>query len=727
MIVQVVIAGFNLPSDYQEDPEAILRRARANLTPPRKNLELRERSSSRQESQSKVTDEPSCSNDQSTSTSTKTLCEYSMPTLAHIPVLPSTSNVDFELKPHLIRMAQAIAFNGKPSEDANAHLRNFLEICSTISVQGVSQDAIRLRLFPFSLVEKAKQWFLFNSGHLLTWVRCADQFLNKFCPISRTILVRSKISNFGQGDEETITEAWERLQEYVEYCPHHGMQDWYLIQSFYNGLQQESRQHIDAAAGGAYLSLTVEKATKLIETMVANQGWTEKRARGMSEIKQADSVTLQTLVKLLEQRINEKRDRAAKEYYAKQRAASSSEGQAEIKKEDAKSLLNNGGYGEPPIPMIQQWNNKGMPQTSVFNSPIGKLVSNQGRINDSINNKLIEHDKMLEGIYAKLKDFSEAFKEQINFNKRLEQKVDNIKSQIKYYEEVKAVTTRGGKSTRDPPHPNLVPSSNTAAKKNIVNVEEDEEEETPAEPSSKVRTAPHEFYDTHVLPFPDRNRNPTEDDQFKKFVEVIQKLYIHVPFIDAMQVPTYAKYLRDMLNKKKPIPSRDVVKLTEDCSAVILNQLPEKKKDPGNPTIACSIGEQHFEHALCDLGASVSVMPKVIYDKLNHHTLSPTSMCLQLADQSLRYPAGIAENIPVKIRNLFVPVDFVVLDINPDHRTPLILGRPFLSTAKATIDVGAGEIQLHISGKEEKFQFTPRPEKHPSSRFVGADIPPQPP
>ena len=147
-----------------------------------------------------------------------------------------------------------------------------------------------------------------------------------------------------------------------------------------------------------------------------------------------------------------------------------------------------------------------------------------------------------------------------------------------------------------------------------------------------------------------------------------------MPFIDAMQVPTYAKYLRDMLNKKKPIPSRDVVKLTEDCSAIILNQLPEKKKDPGNPTIACSIGEQHFEHALCDLGASVSVMPKVIYDKLNHHTLSPTSMCLQLVDQSLRYPAGIAENIPVKIRNRFVPVDFVVLDINPDHRTPLILG-----------------------------------------------------
>jgi hypothetical protein len=106
-----------------------------------------------------------------------------------------------------------------------------------------------------------------------------------------------------------------------------------------------------------------------------------------------------------------------------------------------------------------------------------------------------------------------------------------------------------------------------------------------------------------------------------------------VPLVDAMQVPTYAKYLKDMLNKKKPIPSAEVVKLTEQCSAAILNQLPEKKKDPGNPTIFCSIGTQQFDQALCDLGASVNVMPKVVYDKLNYYSLSPTSIVLQLADQ----------------------------------------------------------------------------------------------
>ena len=138
------------------------------------------------------------------------------------------------------------------------------------------------------------------------------------------------------------------------------------------------------------------------------------------------------------------------------------------------------------------------------------------------------------------------------------------------------------------------------------------------------------------------------DEQFGKFVEVIQKLYINILLLDAIQVPTYAKYLRDILNNKRPLPSTEVIKLTQECSAAILNTSPVKKKDPGCPTIDCSIGSQNFENALCDLGASVSVMPKKVFDKLNYSTLTPTSICLQLADQSIRCPAGITENILVK-------------------------------------------------------------------------------
>jgi hypothetical protein len=103
-------------------------------------------------------------------------------------------------------------------------------------------------------------------------------------------------------------------------------------------------------------------------------------------------------------------------------------------------------------------------------------------------------------------------------------------------------------------------------------------------------------------------------------------------------------------------------------------------------------------------------MPKSVFDKLTYSTLEPTSMCLQLADKSIRCPIGIAENIPVKIREFFVPVDFVVLDMQPDSKVSLILGRPFLSTVNAHIDVGEGEIKFNINGKEERFTFMPRPE-----------------
>jgi hypothetical protein len=204
-------------------------------------------------------------------------------------------------------------------------------------------------------------------------------------------------------------------------------------------------------------------------------------------------------------------------------------------------------------------------------------------------------------------------------------------------------------------------------------------------------------------------------------VEVIQKLYVNIPLLDAIQVPTYAKYIKDILNKKRPLPFTEVIKLTEECSAAILNKLPEKKKDPGCPTIDCSIRNQYFNNALCDLRASVSVMPPIVYYKLDHLALEPTSMCLQLADQSVRYPLGITENIPVKIREFFVLVDFVVLDMNPASKVSLILGRPFLSTTNTHIDVEKEEIKFTINGQEEQFAFKSKHELNSSVKMVDQD------
>ena len=183
------------------------------------------------------------------------------------------------------------------------------------------------------------------------------------------------------------------------------------------------------------------------------------------------------------------------------------------------------------------------------------------------------------------------------------------------------MTTRGGKSTRDPPHPNHAEKAATPQAEEEESTEPDDFEEPKEE-------NPRETFDISFLPFASRKQKITVDEQFARFVEMIQKIHVNVPLLDVMLVQTYARYIKDIINNKRPLPTMEVVKLTEECSATILNQPPKKKEDPGCPMINCSIGTQHFGNALCDLGASVSVMPKVVFDKLNFTQLTPTPMHL---------------------------------------------------------------------------------------------------
>src|SRR6185312_14791264 len=123
--------------------------------------------------------------------------------------------------------------------------------------------------------------------------KCSKAFLAKFFPLGKANALRGKISSFQQTGMESIPEAWERLQEYILACPHHGMDEWLVLQTFYNGLTTTSRAHLDGAARGAYLDLTIAKATALIEKMVSNQGWNEERSQprtkgGMHTVKEMD-------------------------------------------------------------------------------------------------------------------------------------------------------------------------------------------------------------------------------------------------------------------------------------------------------------------------------------------------------------------------------------------------------------------------------------------------------
>ena len=130
---------------------------------------------------------------------------------------------------------------------------------------------------------------------------------------------------------------------------------------------------------------------------------------------------------------------------------------------------------------------------------------------------------------------------------------------------------------------------------------------------------------------------------------------------------------------------------------------PPKLKDPGSFKVPCSIGGTHFDKALCDIGASVSLMPYSIYKKLNLDELKPTNMCLSLADKSITYPLGILENVPIKVGKFVITADFVVLEMEEDLEIPILFGRPFLRTAGAILDMKNGKITLEVDNKSMEF------------------------
>ncbi|GJY94011.1 DNA-directed DNA polymerase [Tanacetum coccineum] len=139
--------------------------------------------------------------------------------------------------------------------------------------------------------------------------------------------------------------------------------------------------------------------------------------------------------------------------------------------------------------------------------------------------------------------------------------------------------------------------------------------------------------------------------------------------------------------------------MNKRCSAVLLNK--SKEKDPGSFTIPCDIRQFHINNALADLGASITLMSYTMYEKLGLGEPKPTRMSLELADRSIQYPSGIIENVLIKVDKFVLLVDFVILDMPEDSRVPIILGRPFLATSRALIDVFNKKITLRIGDDEE--------------------------
>ena len=163
--------------------------------------------------------------------------------------------------------------------------------------------------------------------------------------------------------------------------------------------------------------------------------------------------------------------------------------------------------------------------------------------------------------------------------------------------------------------------------------------------------------------------------------------------------------MKDILRKKRKITEEGIVSLTATYSVVIQKTLPEKRHDPGSFTIPCKIRDADMGKQLCDSGANINLMPMFVATRLSLGELTPTTMTLQMEDRTLAHFEGILEDVLIKVGKFVFPVDFVVINIREDKQVPLLLGRPFLATRVALIDVKKGELTLRVGDEAVHFNL----------------------
>ncbi|CAM8907397.1 unnamed protein product [Rhodiola kirilowii] len=309
-------------------------------------------------------------------------------------------------------------------------------------------------------------------------------------------------------------------------------------------------------------------------------------------------------------------------------------------------------------------------------------------------------------------------------NKRLAREVAQMKQigklpsqpDVNYIEHVEAITLKSGKVL-------LTPQGKPSLKGKEVE-EENAKESSEEEPQAPMEEEKKEHEEpilmrkyVPMVPFPQRLNKSKLDAHFQRFVEMLKKLYVTLPFHEVItQNPTYAKFLKDIVSNRRVIEESSMVALNAECSAIVQSRMPRKMQDQGSFSIPISIGKIEIDRALCDLGASISLIPYSLYEKIDMGELHPTTISLKLADRSSRVPNGVLRDVPIKVGKFFIPVDFYVLDMDSEQETPVILGRPFLNTVESVIKCGEGSIELKIGNEKLKF-FLKNAMKAPTSSF----------
>nr|GEW15475.1 hypothetical protein [Tanacetum cinerariifolium] len=662
-------------------------------------------------------------------------------------VVPSILAEQFELKHSLINMMTSEQFFGLEKDNPHDHIRWFNKITSTIKYKDVPNSVIKLTLFPFSLAGAARRWLKKEpSRFITTWDDLVSKFINEFFPPSRTTNLRNEISNFQQKFDESFHEAWERYKDLLRACPQYGFTELHQLDTFYNALNPADQDSVNATAGGNLLEKSPQDALTIIEnkSKVRNS-----RSKPNASPVNACYINSSSEIAKITHAVNQQTSAVTTAMTAMLKQLQANPPPAQVKDVEeicvtcggahpyyqclaaggntfpelrdniqgyvsaAAGNYNQGNPGYRPQGVANQMRPPGFAQPNVQTIKIN-LVNLKALTIDMVKNEL--RNKMKTSIQTSLSNQTNEIKNmmasllQMNTTSTSGSRSLPGNTVANPKGELKAITTRSGLVT-DGPTVSTPPKSVTPEEDECVEetyTDPDLAEYTikvPPPPVQKPKPPVQRYFVLHTrdsplpnIPYPSRmlkqKQQEKDDIQIQKFWNMFKQLHLNITLAEALVLmPKYQKMLKALLSNKEKLQELENTPLNENCSAVILKKLPEKLGDLGKFLIPCGFSELKCK-ALADLGASINLMPLSVWKKLGLHDLIPTRMTLKLANHAICTPDGIARDVFVPVGKFTFPADIVVVDYESDPRVPLILGRPFLRTACALIDVHGEEMIL---------------------------------
>ncbi|GJY49695.1 reverse transcriptase domain-containing protein [Tanacetum coccineum] len=614
-------------------------------------------------------------------------------------VVPEITADNFELKHGLLTLVQNKQFFGHDKEDPHAHIRYFNKITSTMKFPNVPSTSVKLMLFPFSLEGAARIWLEKEPPRsILTWDDLVSKFINKFFPPSKTTNLRNEITRFQQRFDETFYEAWDRFNDLLRACPHHGFSELHQLDTFYNALNSNDQDSLNSAAGGNFLDKMPRDCLRIIESkskvcnsrnkpVVAKVG-TSTSTPGISPDVAALTTDVAELKDMMKTLILDKQK---------------SQAPATVKAVEESFVTCGGAHSYRNYPAtdgnfyhdnIQEYvSQAAVNQPPAYQAPAYQAPApqTQGVSKTDFESYVKANDAVMQNMQSQMSNITDLLTKIANSNAASTSGSGSLPSNTVANPkgELKAITTRSGASYDGP----QVPPPTSSLPKVVENEPEVTKDTVP--PTNNGSTKDVQPPVVQVQP-----QVPNSEPVVAPVSASMPNPKPSIILTDALiLMPKFASTLKVLIGNKEKLSEMARTHLNEHCSAVILNKLPKKLGDPNKFLIPCDFPRFDECLALADLGASINLMPLSVWKKLSLPELTPTCMTLELADRTISHPIGITKDVYVKVGKFQFLADFVVVDFDADPRVPLILGRSFLKTRRALIDVCKGKLTLRV-GKE---------------------------